>query len=155
MPFRKVGPNDYVSPSGRHWTTAQVRLYHATGGFKKKRTKEMTYDRLTADDILAEERARLQEAWGTVARAASAASRRSMSAAGKAGVAAGAARTKSYAAAQGRAKARGIARAVPVPKKGAKGKKPPKPKRIKVNVGKAAYNKVQAFGSGRERVMAR
>lgn len=43
MPFRKVGADDYVSPSGRHWTGAQVRLYHATKGFKKKpkRTKEV------------------------------------------------------------------------------------------------------------------
>jgi hypothetical protein len=39
MPFRKVGADDYVSPSGRHWTSAQVRLYHATKGFKKTPTR--------------------------------------------------------------------------------------------------------------------
>jgi hypothetical protein len=32
MPFTKVGPNKYVSPSGRHYDTAQVRLFYANGG---------------------------------------------------------------------------------------------------------------------------
>jgi hypothetical protein len=36
MPFRKVGANDYVSPSGRHFTKKQVNMYYATEGFKKK-----------------------------------------------------------------------------------------------------------------------
>jgi len=36
MPFTKVGPDDYVSPSGRHWTGKQVRMYYATNGFAKK-----------------------------------------------------------------------------------------------------------------------
>lgn len=36
MPFKKVSSNDYVSPSGRHFTKKQVALYYATGGFKKK-----------------------------------------------------------------------------------------------------------------------
>ena len=40
MPFRKVGPNDYVSPSGRHYTTKQVKAYYATGGFKRKVRKK-------------------------------------------------------------------------------------------------------------------
>lgn len=31
MPFTKVGNNDYTSPSGRHFNSAQVRLYHANG----------------------------------------------------------------------------------------------------------------------------
>lgn len=31
MPFKKVGNDDYVSPSGRHFNGAQVRLYHAHG----------------------------------------------------------------------------------------------------------------------------
>jgi hypothetical protein len=31
MPFRKVGKDDYTSPSGRHFNTAQVKLYHAHG----------------------------------------------------------------------------------------------------------------------------
>jgi len=40
MPFKKIrsGKNKgkYKSPSGRTWTKAQIRLYHATNGFKKK-----------------------------------------------------------------------------------------------------------------------
>lgn len=32
MPFTKVGKDDYTSPSGRHYNTAQVRLWHAQGG---------------------------------------------------------------------------------------------------------------------------
>ena len=36
MPFTKVGKNKNVSPSGREFTDAQVRLYYATDGFKKK-----------------------------------------------------------------------------------------------------------------------
>ena len=40
MPFRKVGKNDYVSPSGRHWTKKQVELYHATDGFSKSVKKK-------------------------------------------------------------------------------------------------------------------
>jgi hypothetical protein len=39
MPFRKVGPNKYVSPSGRKFTKKQVKMYYATGGFKKKKRK--------------------------------------------------------------------------------------------------------------------
>jgi hypothetical protein len=42
MPFKKVGNNDFVSPSGRHFNGAQVRLYHANGdkfpGQKKSET---------------------------------------------------------------------------------------------------------------------
>lgn len=34
MPFEKVGPNEYKSPSGRKFTKKQVGLYHATEGFK-------------------------------------------------------------------------------------------------------------------------
>lgn len=33
MPFKKVGDNDYTSPSGRHYNSAQVRLYYANDGF--------------------------------------------------------------------------------------------------------------------------
>lgn len=36
MPFKKVGKNSYVSPSGRKYTKKQVKLYYATGGFKRK-----------------------------------------------------------------------------------------------------------------------
>ena len=35
MPFKKVGANDYVSPSGRHFNKAQVALYHAHDGFPR------------------------------------------------------------------------------------------------------------------------
>jgi hypothetical protein len=42
MPFRKVGPNRYVSPSGRKYTKKQVAAYYATGGFKRKPRKRRT-----------------------------------------------------------------------------------------------------------------
>lgn len=29
MPFKKIGNNEYSSPSGRHYNGAQVRLWHA------------------------------------------------------------------------------------------------------------------------------
>lgn len=32
MPFEKVADDDYVGPSGRHFTLAQVRLYYSGGG---------------------------------------------------------------------------------------------------------------------------
>lgn len=32
MPFRKVGKDHYVSPSGRSYNSAQVKLYYAGGG---------------------------------------------------------------------------------------------------------------------------
>jgi hypothetical protein len=35
MPFKKVGPNRYKSPSGRTFTKKQVTAYYATGGFKR------------------------------------------------------------------------------------------------------------------------
>jgi hypothetical protein len=35
MPFKKVGKNRNVSPSGRVFTDKQVRLYYATDGFTK------------------------------------------------------------------------------------------------------------------------
>jgi len=35
MPFKKKGPNKYVSPSGRTFTKKQVIAYYATDGFKK------------------------------------------------------------------------------------------------------------------------
>ncbi len=35
MPFKKVGPDKYVSPSGRTWTHKQVVAYYATNGFTK------------------------------------------------------------------------------------------------------------------------
>jgi uncharacterized protein YaiI (UPF0178 family) len=36
VPFTKVGPNEYRSPSGRKFTAKQVKMYYATNGFKKK-----------------------------------------------------------------------------------------------------------------------
>jgi hypothetical protein len=39
MPFRKVKGGKYKSPSGRTFTAKQVRLYYATGGFKRKPRK--------------------------------------------------------------------------------------------------------------------
>lgn len=29
MPFEKVGKNDYVGPSGRHFNKKQIKRYHA------------------------------------------------------------------------------------------------------------------------------
>lgn len=40
MPFKKVGKNKYTSPSGRKFTTKQVKMYYATNGFKKKRKRK-------------------------------------------------------------------------------------------------------------------
>ena len=40
MPFKKVGPNDYTSPSGRHFNQAQVRLYYAGDGFPGQKKVE-------------------------------------------------------------------------------------------------------------------
>lgn len=39
MPFKKVAKNKYVSPSGRKFTSKQVKLYYATDGFKEAPTK--------------------------------------------------------------------------------------------------------------------
>jgi len=35
MPFTKIGPNKYRSPSGRIFTKKQVIAYYASGGFKR------------------------------------------------------------------------------------------------------------------------
>lgn len=35
MPFVKVGPNTYKSPSGRKFTKKQVVAYYASDGFTK------------------------------------------------------------------------------------------------------------------------
>lgn len=32
MPFKKVGSDDYTSPTGRHFNQKQVNLYYANGG---------------------------------------------------------------------------------------------------------------------------
>jgi hypothetical protein len=36
MPFKKVGKNLYKSPSGKKWTSKQVKMYYATKGTMKK-----------------------------------------------------------------------------------------------------------------------
>jgi len=35
MPFTKIGPDKYTSPSGKVYTEKQVRAYYATNGFKR------------------------------------------------------------------------------------------------------------------------
>jgi hypothetical protein len=40
VPFKKVGKNKYVSPSGKKYTKKQVRMYYATKGFKKSLIKK-------------------------------------------------------------------------------------------------------------------
>ena len=40
MPFSRVGPKRYKSPSGRTFTKKQVAMYYATDGFKKKKRKK-------------------------------------------------------------------------------------------------------------------
>jgi hypothetical protein len=32
MPFKKVGANKYRSPSGKEYTSSQVKLYYSLGG---------------------------------------------------------------------------------------------------------------------------
>ena len=32
MPFRKIGPDHYISPSGHTFNAAQVKLYYSRGG---------------------------------------------------------------------------------------------------------------------------
>lgn len=39
MPFRKVGPNRFKSPSGKTYTAKQVKAYYATQGFKREPSK--------------------------------------------------------------------------------------------------------------------
>ena len=41
MPFKKVGKNKNVSPTGRVFTDKQVKLYYATDGFKNMDEEEM------------------------------------------------------------------------------------------------------------------
>lgn len=42
MPFKKIGKNKYVSPSGRKFSAAQVKLYYASDGFDKKKMKGLS-----------------------------------------------------------------------------------------------------------------
>lgn len=46
MPFTKVDDDDYVSPSGKHWTGKQVQAYYATNGFKHS---ELAMDDMNGD----------------------------------------------------------------------------------------------------------
>ena len=39
MPFKKAGRGKYKSPSGKTYTTKQVKAYYATDGFKRKPKK--------------------------------------------------------------------------------------------------------------------
>ena len=50
MPFDKVGPNKNVSPSGRVFTDAQVRLYYSTDGFKKSKLSKSSRKRRKKKD---------------------------------------------------------------------------------------------------------
>lgn len=45
MPFKKVGNNKNVSPSGKIFTDKQVALYHATGGFNKEKIAKYKLDK--------------------------------------------------------------------------------------------------------------
>lgn len=45
MPFKKVGPNKNVSPSGRVFTDKQVKLYYSTDGFKKSKLSKSSRKR--------------------------------------------------------------------------------------------------------------
>lgn len=51
MPFTRVGFNNYTSPSGRHFTSKQIKLYYATNGFEKgvKKMKRKPYPILKGD----------------------------------------------------------------------------------------------------------
>jgi hypothetical protein len=40
MPFKKVGKNKNVSPSGKMFSDKQVKMYYATGGFSKEKIKK-------------------------------------------------------------------------------------------------------------------
>lgn len=42
MPFKKVGPDRYESPSGRKLTGAQVKAYYAKKSASRKRGKAAT-----------------------------------------------------------------------------------------------------------------
>lgn len=48
MPFKKIGPNEYVSDKGTKFTKKQVALYYATDGFKNMRKE--TYKSKTGEE---------------------------------------------------------------------------------------------------------
>lgn len=43
MPFTKVGPDKYSSPSGNLFNTKQVQLYHANDGFPGQKEKTVKH----------------------------------------------------------------------------------------------------------------
>jgi len=45
MPFKKVGKNKNVSPSGKMFTDKQVKMYYATGGFSPEKIKKYQLDK--------------------------------------------------------------------------------------------------------------
>ncbi len=45
MPFTKIGPNKYTSPSGRKFTKKQVSMYYATNGFKNVSRSNKSFGR--------------------------------------------------------------------------------------------------------------
>ena len=54
MPFKKVGKNKNVSPSGRIFTDKQVKLYYATDGFKNmdEEEKKGTKPKMLKKDLI-------------------------------------------------------------------------------------------------------
>lgn len=48
MPFKKVGRNKNMSPSGKMYTDKQKKMYYATDGFKRKskRRKKLTKSKM-------------------------------------------------------------------------------------------------------------
>jgi len=54
MPFKKVGKNKNVSPSGRVFTDKQVKLYYATDGFKNmdEEEKKGTKPKMLKKDLI-------------------------------------------------------------------------------------------------------
>jgi hypothetical protein len=41
MPFKKTGNNEFTGPSGKKFTKAQVRKYHAGDGFETEGKKKL------------------------------------------------------------------------------------------------------------------
>ena len=56
MPFKKIGKNKNISPSGRIFTDKQVKLYYATDGFKNmdEEEKKGTKPKMLKKDLIEE-----------------------------------------------------------------------------------------------------
>jgi hypothetical protein len=52
MPFTSIGDGKYISPSGRVYSSAQVRAYYATKGWTKKVRGAMRRTKKKVDDII-------------------------------------------------------------------------------------------------------